>query len=138
MNVKYDVLFVILSKYKDAIDLNCKNSKGMTSLHILCLQDSLTMEGQRILINSPYLKINEKEKINGYTPLHLAVVKGNIEVVKFLFQIPFLNLHALDNDDNTPFHLIFKSKKCYHMLKLFLLHSSSEFDLMKRNKKVFI
>ena len=42
---------------------------------------------------------------DGYTPFDLAVLQGNIEVIKTLLEDEMVNVNARDNDGHTPFDL---------------------------------
>jgi ankyrin repeat protein len=41
----------------------------------------------------------------GYTPLHVAVDKVNIEIVRLLLRHPDIEVNTIDNTGNTPLHL---------------------------------
>lgn len=135
-NRNYDILKVILSKYKDTIDVHCKTNQDIVPIHILCFRSQLSREGEKMLLT--FKNLDKNAKIDSYSPLHLAVLNDNLELVSFLLNDKDVNINAENSIYQTPFHLIFRSYKCLDMLKLFYNFSSQSFNLMKRDRKVFI
>ena len=74
-------LYEKIQKFYPSINiLDIKNIEGMTCLHLSCLYSFKNVSDNLVLLNC---NINEKDK-KGNTPLHYAVVGGNIKLVKKL------------------------------------------------------
>lgn len=63
------------------VTANEKNSKGKTALHKAVKNNNLTMT--QSLVSDKSVNINAADDV-GETPLHLAVLAGNVEIFKFL------------------------------------------------------
>lgn len=55
-------------------------------------------------LTDPYLECPHVKKVTGYTPLHLAVWHGSLEVVEQILQAPGINLDAQQEDGSTAVH----------------------------------
>ncbi|KAK8896077.1 hypothetical protein M9Y10_013967 [Tritrichomonas musculus] len=135
MNTKYDTLNVILTKYKDKVNVNCKTAKGITPLHIICNRgrNEEIKESEKLLMTFNGLLKNEKESAKGYTPLHLAILNKNFDAIRLLLNDKDVDVNAQDSSRNTPLHYIVRSDSCYEMLTLFHDYAGKELDIMKTN-----
>lgn len=138
MNTKYDTLNVILTKYKDKVNVNCKTAKGITPLHIICNRgrNEEIKESEKLLMTFNGLLKNEKESVKGYTPLHLAILNKNLDAIRLLLNDKDVDVNAQDSSRNTPLHYIVRSDSCYEMLTLFHDYAGKELDIMKTNINV--
>ncbi|XP_064119020.1 putative ankyrin repeat protein RF_1087 [Macrobrachium nipponense] len=94
---KCDVITVLL---ESGFDVNCKNKKGNTMLHLAALK------GHRELVQlliSKGSNVNDKNN-NGCTPLHAGVESNDVSVVQELIESgATVDVH--DNQQLTPLHL---------------------------------
>ena len=88
------------------------------------------------------LNPNMQDPKNGFTPLHYAMSKRWIEVVKILLENKETKLNILSKAGNTPLHLISdntvhkNSKDSRKLLKLYCLDSRMDLDLFnKKNRR---
>ena len=68
---------------------------------------------------------------NGYTPLHVAVGKGNVEMVRFLVGQKGANVSAQDEQGNTPLYYAVKNKNL-ELVRILLQHGA-KVDVKNRN-----
>ena len=76
------------------IDVNTRNMKGQTALHVAAELGRIDLVGK--LLGVPRIDGNVVDN-NGNTPLHLAVQNGSIEVVRELIGIRRVQLHSRYN-----------------------------------------
>ncbi|KAK2844426.1 hypothetical protein Q5P01_011085 [Channa striata] len=110
------VLQVILS-YKPGVNLEARNFEGMTPLHCAAISHSVTMKALsasglvdvslqtkasqklscvQMLLNGG-ASLHSQEIKSNKTVLHLAVKEGNIELVRYLLNIPLPNMKDFVN-----------------------------------------
>ena len=77
-----------------------KDRTGKTALHYCAENQGVSCISQ-IISSDPSL-INEKDD-EGYTPLHLAVISGNKEIVKYLIS-KGADFNAVDNENHSSVH----------------------------------
>lgn len=135
---------VILTKYKDKVDINHCAKKKMTPLHYLASIDHKLRDGERMFLSSEEIKVNERETNYLLAPLHIAVLRKNIEIVKILLDNPQIDCNIQNKGKNTPLHFaslisssnmgseIFLAQ--IEVLKLLLQYSKKEVDAMVKNK----
>ncbi|CAF0952331.1 unnamed protein product, partial [Brachionus calyciflorus] len=92
-----------------------KNDKGETALHLAVMNNDI--EKIKDLLNDPLTDINAKDYA-GWTPLHEAVNKDNIEIMKILIEHN-ANINAGGYQNNTPLHEASLNKR-YDSIKLLL------------------
>jgi len=86
-------------------DVNVRNSKGKTALHIACLSGRSKMV-ELLLKNGA--NVNIIDQSGKLSPLHEAVMSGNKLIVAFLLEKGAMK-DVADNYGNTPLHLAVKS-----------------------------
>lgn len=95
-------LELLKSLVKKGVGINTRNSRGWTALHIATDQDNLKMMDYLIKnganVNEP-VKMYDWDKF-GYTPLHIAAVKGNINSVVKLVNVGKADMNVLTLPSN--------------------------------------
>lgn len=153
MNIKYDTLKIILTRYKDDVDYEyiCKLQK-ITSLHLICCKTSSELqEGDKMFLNMNDLDyiINVQDKKYLYAPLHLAVLNCNYEAVSILVKNKDTDVNIQDKEKNTPLHLallherpyfsfILKESNFIKTLKCLLNEPIKKINTKLKNNSVFI
>lgn len=95
------------------------------------------------------LSINDQETSNLNTPLHLAIMSNNMEIVKILLNYPNIDINIKNSKNFTPFHAAmnfnfwFEAKEKEielsarsEIIKLFF-NSKKEFDVMSSDGVFF-
>lgn len=146
-NIGSDIMKVILTKYKDVVDINHKMQKGITALHVLCKIKSNLREGDKMFLSMKNLKINEKETNCKLAPLHVAILCNHLETVAELLDNPSIDVNIQDNLKNTPLHYAFQFKTYIspsesvqlddhiEILKLLLHSSKRKANVMLKNSE---
>ena len=81
---------------------NVRNTNGDTPLHLAC-QHGSSVEFLQLLTTSENINMQNNA---GNTPLHIACQFGNIQLSLYLITELKCSLIILNNDDNSPFHLL--------------------------------
>lgn len=150
LNENYDILKTILTKYKNEVDINCRCVDNLNALHLICsLKPSTLNVGQKMLFAMKNLSINDQETSNLNTPLHLAIMSNNMEIVKILLNYPNIDINIKNSKNFTPFHAAmnfnfwFEAKEKEielsarsEIIKLFF-NSKKEFDIMSSDGVFF-
>lgn len=111
MDNREDELFEAVSEHslqvldvalKENIDLNFKNTRSQTLLHVAVLSNSLTMVEK--LLESSSIDPNLQNNY-GATPLHLAAQKKYISIIRKLLKNKTINPNLKDGNERTPLHL---------------------------------
>ena len=80
--------------------------------------------------------INPKSKRTGTTPLHIAVRKGDLDMVKFLVsKINGANINTMDNDNETPYTLSIK-KNLPEIVKILIEKTDDPNPELQLGKKI--
>jgi hypothetical protein len=85
----------------DGIDINAKDSHGLTALHVSIA--SKTTPITDFLLSQASINVNELEE-NKQTPLHLACFLGDLEIVQKLVGRG-ANVNSNDGLNGTPLHM---------------------------------
>lgn len=144
-NEIFDTLNIILTKYKNEFDFNMKKDANKFSpIHILCSKnrESLTL-GEKVFLSLKTIDINEHEEIYLNTPLHLAVLTINTEIVRILLKNPKIDVNSKNKAGYTPLHVAFEHlfmennfQKRFEILKILL--EDANIDIMAKNNDVFL
>lgn len=152
---------IILKRCIHLIDINERNQKGKTALHIAAEQEKI--EIIQLLLDNPRLDINASDEngntalhdargqaiikllLNiphatlrsnhfGSTPLHAGCYQEDIEKIKVLLSHEKVKrlINASDNEKNTPLHIAVRQGN--PRLVQLLLESGAEESLFKENK----
>lgn len=141
LNNNSDIMNVLLTKYRDKININQHNIKKACPVHMLCKTYRELRESEKNLLRMDDLQVNEHEKDNLYTPLHLAVLYHKISIAKLLLDHPQIDVNIQDKDKNTPLHYAssfeiskYNHKDCYNILELLLSYTTKKVNIMIKNK----
>lgn len=139
LNDRYDSLNVILTNYKDEIDVNFKTAKKLTALHVLCCKSSIKKEGEKKLFSFENIQFNEHESTHSFAPIHLAVLNNNVDALKLMLNNQKVDVNITCDMEKTPISLVFgysisvDYKERFELVKLFLEYCKQDVDLMKPN-----
>jgi ankyrin repeat protein len=110
-------------------DTNILDKDNCTPLCLAIREDNF--EGAYILINTPGVDINLGGGIFG-SPMHLAVVKLEISIVRALINKPGLSIdvNRVDCDGSTPLHLVMNvfsknAQKCSYIAETLVMNSGN-------------
>lgn len=94
---------LLLSRDIRSLNINEPNSHGHTLLHIL-IRESRPMDLINLVLRIPQTDINKPEESTGRTPLHLAALKNNTELINALIE-KGANVFVFDYFQKLPFNL---------------------------------
>ena len=99
----YDAQSMLLNSQK--VDPNVRDNRGRSPLiaAIWAKQDI------SIFLNNPKVDVNQAIPKNGWTPLHVCIVKDSIACMKQLLQCDRINVAAMDLVGFTPSHMALES-----------------------------
>ena len=78
-----------------------KDNINQLPLHIACQERALRM----VQLVSSNCDVNQTDKVNGYTPLHIACKGGEMEIAKYLVSVRDSSTLVEDLNGRTPFDL---------------------------------
>lgn len=108
-------------------DINSRDSKGMTALHIAVSKNYSNIV--QVLLERPGIDINVKDN-TGKTPIFYALEKGN-NCLSLLFSHPEIDVNAVSVDGQTPLHVAVNRM---NMSAVLLLLSSPVIDVSISDK----
>ncbi|XP_064622063.1 serine/threonine-protein phosphatase 6 regulatory ankyrin repeat subunit A-like isoform X2 [Lineus longissimus] len=82
------------------VDVNTRDKTSKTALHY-CAENTETKCAELVLEADEYLVCHQDE--DGYSPLHMAVIAGNVALTKFLLE-KGANINCTDNETHTAVH----------------------------------
>ena len=99
----YEAQSMLLNSQK--VDPNVRDNRGRSPLiaAIWAKQDI------SIFLNNPKVDVNQAIPKNGWTPLHVCIVKDSIACMKQLLQCDRINVAAMDLVGFTPSHMALES-----------------------------
>ena len=113
---------------EDLSVLTNKNN-GWNALHYSCYYGGEQMTDNLIKIFNPSEKLINGLTNDGYTPLHLACIKGHINIVRILLFLKEINVNINQNKDGTPLHIACKRND----MQIVAILVSFKADLLVRN-----
>ncbi|KAK3915149.1 Nuclear factor NF-kappa-B p110 subunit [Frankliniella fusca] len=118
-------LEVILSTSDSSLKINLdkRNEKGETALHIAVMKSDLDCT---TLLVKAGAELNVKTGTSGSTPLHTAVEVNSSEIVNLLLNQENINVNEVNFSNKTPYELIKPSQK-----SIILLFKKFQGDLSK-------
>lgn len=152
MNESYDTLKVLLTKYKDTIDVNRSTSINFTPLHLFCGVKNIVFRNEikkrpclkelKVFLSNKNLNPNEQESTHLKSPLHLAVINSKDDFVSALLDLPSIDVNIQDDKKETPLHIAclrynFFSNNTVKCDILRLLLNSKDIDINIKDSKVF-
>ncbi|HSW76082.1 MAG TPA: ankyrin repeat domain-containing protein [Candidatus Saccharimonadales bacterium] len=96
-----DVIEVIQCLVNAGIDINIRNNKGMTPLHIASLFGNIEIVKYLISVGAD---INARDYKYNATPLHMAARMANVTVAQYLISVG-ADVNAQNNEGRTPYDL---------------------------------
>ena len=92
--------------HEQGCDVNHRNERGNTPLHVACLRGDLDTARALTSIKGCNINLQNKE---GNTPLHIASSRRYLEVVKLLVTLKDCDINYTSNRGDTPFSLACQS-----------------------------
>ena len=115
----------LVEKFK--CDVNVKNVKGETALHISC-QTSITIVR---LLHTTLLDVNCQTK-EGNTPLHIACTNRRYEVIEYLLNDAHCRADIPNSQGNLPLHIVASQHRAVEF-DLLVVHSLQKQELFSLN-----
>lgn len=109
VNEKHDILKIVLANYIDEnFDFNMKiKPLNCQPIHLLCTRKSQDLsEGGKMFFSLKNIDVNIQEQREQYSPLHLAILSSNLEIVKLLLNYPEIDVNRKNINNSTPLHII--------------------------------
>lgn len=97
---RLELVNVILERSE--VNVNLKTHEGFTGLHIACGKDHVAVVNR--LLQSPQIDVNIRDSTKSRTPLHLAAMQGNQELMKQLLDVANIDVQAKAADGYLPVH----------------------------------
>ena len=77
---------------------------GWNALHYSCFYGREEMTETLIKLFNPSVELINGLTNDGYTPLHLACIKGHINIVRILLFLKEIDVNIIQEKDGTPLH----------------------------------
>ena len=119
--IKHAIQFIIEDKvtpFKEYIYINdfiqenmsilTTKENGWNALHYSCFYGREEMTETLIKLFNPPVELINGLTNDGYTPLHLACIKGHINIVRILLFLKEIDVNIVNEKDGTPLHIACK------------------------------
>lgn len=119
--IKQAIQFIIEDKtvpFKEYIYINdfmqedmsilATKENGWNALHYSCFYGREEITESLIALFNPSAELINGLTKDGYTPLHLACIKGHINIVRILLFLKEIDVNILQEKDGTPLHIACK------------------------------
>lgn len=116
-------LEVVKLLVKKKVDRNTKGEYGRTPLHMAVFNSRIQVT-EYLLRNGADINGATSDEDNRKTPLHEAVIHGDLELAKCLLSDPKLDVNRRDIDDHTPLYHVVADGGVPELIALILGHKS--------------
>ena len=142
--IKQAIQFIIEDKiipFKEYIYINdfiqedmstlTTKENGWNALHYSCFYGREEMTETLIKLFNPSVELINGLTNDGYTPLHLACIKGHINIVRILLFLKEIDVNIIQEKDGTPLHIACKKND----MQIVSILVSFKADLYIKNSK---
>ncbi|KAJ8957820.1 hypothetical protein NQ318_001816 [Aromia moschata] len=130
--LEYGIVHKIKILLPNTLDINMKNDRGYTALHVAC-QNDCNEEVLDLLLQRNDIDPNVRDN-EGFTPLHTLASRGNLPGIKqILNKFPFVNIDAANETGNSP--LMMASKRDHAEVIEYLCKKGA--NVNHQNKKYY-
>ena len=145
--IKQAIQFIIEDKtvpFKEYIYINdfmqedmsilATKENGWNALHYSCFYGREEITESLIALFNPSAELINGLTKDGYTPLHLACIKGHINIVRILLFLKEIDVNILQEKDGTPLHIA--CKKNDMQIVSILVSFKANLNLKNSNNKL--
>ena len=93
---------------QEDISILTNKENGWNALHYSCFYGGEEMTETLIKLFNPSVEIINGLTNDGYTPLHLACIKGHINIVRILLFLKEIDVNTINKKDGTALHIACK------------------------------
>lgn len=120
---------VIIYCIENGVDVNIKNVKNFTPLHLAVSNGHL--DASLLLASHKKIDINAKS-IDGFTPLIVAAKNGYDKIVGVLLSNPNINVNEVENNHSTALHFAAALNK-FEIVKMLVEHKNIDLSIKDNN-----
>ena len=129
--VQFNEYIYINSFIQENMSVLTNKENGWNALHYSCFYGREKMTQNLIRLYNPSSELINGVTKEGYTPLHLACIKGHINVIKILLFLKDINVNIQNEKEGTPLHIACEKNN----LQIVSILVSYKADLNIKNSK---